>query len=160
MKPLFIKMVLDAWYLQIKRTHDLLESLTDEQLGQEISPGRNTGVYLLGHLTGVHDKMLPLLGIGEPSYPELYEMFVADKLDLSKPTPSTQDLRLYWKKVNQSLAENFSKINHDEWFQRHMVISEEDFQKEPHRNKLNLVLNRTNHLEYHRGQMILLKKKS
>jgi hypothetical protein len=65
MKSLFIKMVLDAWYLQIKRTDDLLQSLTDEQLSQEISPGRNTGVYRLGRLAGFHDKMLPLLDLGE-----------------------------------------------------------------------------------------------
>ena len=152
-------MVLDAWYLQVKRTDDLLKTLTDEQLNHEISPGRNTGVYLLGHLIGVHDKMLPLLGLGESFYPELYEMFVTSKHDPSKATPPIHDLRSYWTKVNQSLADHFSKMNPDDWFQRHMVISEEDFVKEPHRNKLNLVLNRTNHLEYHRGQMILLKEK-
>jgi hypothetical protein len=159
MKSLFIKMVLDAWYLQIKRTDDLLQSLTDEQLSQEISPGRNTGVYLLGHLAGVHDKMLPLLDLGESFYPELYETFVTSKHDPSKSTPSVHDLRSYWKKINQTLADHFNKMHPDDWFQRHTVISEEDFLKEPHRNKLNLVLNRTNHLEYHRGQMILLKGK-
>ncbi len=43
-----IKMVLDAWHTHIKRTDDLFNSLTDEQLMQEIAPGKNRGVYLLG----------------------------------------------------------------------------------------------------------------
>jgi hypothetical protein len=44
-----------------------------------------------------------------------------------------------------------------EWFNRHTVVSEADFEKEPHRNKLNLLINRTNHLSYHLGQLIYLK---
>ena len=34
---------------------------------------------------------------------------------------------------------------------------EEDFIKEPHRNKLNIILTRTTHLSYHTGQLALLK---
>jgi hypothetical protein len=30
--------------------------------------------------------------------------------------------------------------------------------KEPHRNKLNLLMNRTNHLSYHLGQLVLLQQ--
>lgn len=43
--------------------------------------------------------------------------------------------------------------------QKHSAVSEEDFAKEPHRNKLNLLLNRTNHLSYHHGQLVFLKEK-
>ena len=159
MKSLFVKMVLDAWHLQVKRTDDLIQNLTDEALGKEVSPGRNTGTYLLGHLTAVHDKMISLLNFGEPLYPELYAPFVSESDDPSKPTPPLSDLRKYWKEVSQTLAEHFSKLSPDEWFERHMAVSEEDFAKEPHRNKLNLIINRTNHLEYHRGQLVFLKAK-
>jgi hypothetical protein len=31
--------------------------------------------------------------------------------------------------------------------------------KEPHRNRLNVLLGRMNHLSFHRGQLILLTKK-
>jgi len=37
-----------------------------------------------------------------------------------------------------------------------MAVSDEDFSKEPHRNKLNVIINRTNHMSYHLGQLILL----
>jgi hypothetical protein len=38
-----------------------------------------------------------------------------------------------------------------------MDISEQDFAKEPMRNKLNVLINRTNHLAYHYGQLRLIK---
>jgi hypothetical protein len=36
-----------------------------------------------------------------------------------------------------------------DWFSRHMLVSPEDFAKEPHRNKLNVIINRTNHMANH-----------
>jgi hypothetical protein len=156
---LFVKMVLDAWHLQVKRTDDLIQTLTDENLKQEVSSGRNTGTYLLGHLIAVHDKMISLLGFGEPLYPQLYDTFVAEAHDPGKAIPPVPELRQRWKKVSETLASHFSKLKPEEWFQRHMAVSEEDFSKEPHRNKLNLIINRTNHLEYHRGQLVFLKAK-
>ncbi len=38
------------------------------------------------------------------------------------------------------------------------AVTAEDFAREPHRNKLNIVLNRTGHVSYHLGQLVLLKK--
>ena len=59
-QQLIIKMALDAWHVYINRTDKLFNELTDEQLVNEVAPGRNTGIYLLGHLAAVHDAMLPL----------------------------------------------------------------------------------------------------
>src|SRR3982750_4772941 len=76
MKEVFIKMALDAWQTYQKRTEDLFNELPDAKLANEVSPGRNSGIYLLGHLTAVHDSMLPLLGSGEPLYPALRKPFI------------------------------------------------------------------------------------
>jgi hypothetical protein len=158
-EPIMVKMALDAWYTQVKRTDELFTELTDEQLLKEVAPGRNRGVYLLGHLVAVHDRMRPLLGFGEPLHPELYAPFI-EQADTKKDMgTTTNDLRLWWKEVNSGLADNFSKLSTDAWFQRHSSVSEEDFAKEPHRNKLNLVMNRTNHLTSHLGQLIFLRTK-
>ena len=160
MEETFIKMVLDAWHTQIKQADDLFNSLSDDQLMKEIAPGRNRGIYLLGHLTAVHDRMLPLLGFGDQRYANLYRTFVenADKTETN--LPSTGDLRNYWKEINNVLTENFSRLSIEEWLQRHNAVSEVDFAKEPHRNKLNVVINRTNHLSNHLGQLLLLKPKT
>lgn len=67
------------------------------------------------------------------------------------------DLRHSWKEVNDSLDSNFNRLTLNEWLERHTAVSEEDFKNEPHRNRLNVVINRTNHLAWHYGQLLLLK---
>ena len=155
---LFIKMTFDAFKFQLDRADKLFNSLTDEQLAQEVAPGRNTGIYLLGHISAVHDAMLPLIGIGDKIHPELEEVFITkpDKSGLQKPAIS--QLRDYWKQVNSTLITKLEAFTPEQWLGKHTTVSEEDFKKEPHRNKLNILISRTNHLAYHAGQLAFLKK--
>lgn len=159
-EDIFIKMVLDAWSIYFKRTDDLFNSLSDDQLAQEIAPGRNRGIYLLGHLAAVHDRMLPILEIGDSLHPELWEPFVERADREVADIPDTQTLRGYWKEINEKLAAALATFTPDQWFQKHTSVSAEDFAKEPHRNKLNLIINRTNHLADHFGQLLLLKPRA
>lgn len=157
-KQLLIRSVLDAWNSRIDAADKLFNALTDEQLQQEIAPGRNRGVYLLGHLTAVHDKMLPLLDFESQVYPHLDEPFL-NKADRTVPAiPATTELRENWRTINSKLAAHFNKLSADEWFTKHTAVSEEDFAREPHRNRINVVVGRTNHMQYHIGQVALLKK--
>lgn len=158
-ETVFIKMVLDAWHTHIKRTDELFDSLSNDQLMQEIAPRRNRGIYLLGHLAAVHDRISPLLEIGNSLYPELWDPFVQKPDKEVTELPATQTLRGYFKKINMDLAGNISSLSHEAWFQKHTAVSVEDFAKEPHRNKLNIIVNRTNHLANHLGQLLLLKSK-
>lgn len=153
-----IKSVSRNFKSNLQRASKLLEDLSDEQIEQEISPTKNTGHYLLGHLIAVQDNMLPLLGLGESLYPELAEIFIknTDKSALVKP--SILQLRKQWGEVNKLLLEKLELLSFELWFEKHTAISDEDFAKEPHRNKLNVVLSRTSHLAYHVGQLALLKK--
>lgn len=154
---LAIKIALDAWNAEISRTDKLLNELTDEQLQHEVSLRRNTGIYLLGHLTAVHDALFPLLGIGEKLYPELENIFIKNPDNSGLERPSVKDLRNCWKIVNEKLSEHFNQFTTDEWFQKHTSVSEEDFAKQPNRNRLGVLVSRTNHLSYHRGQLVFLK---
>jgi len=155
---IMIKMVLDAWHSKINEANAILDKLTDEQLQNEVAPHRNRGIYLLGHLVATHDGILPLLGFGDRFYPQLDEIFI-DNPDRSKTmiTPASE-LRSYWKNINSALAGHFNLLQSDEWFQKHNAVSEDDFAKQPHRNKLNVMITRTTHLSYHTGQLIFLKK--
>ncbi len=157
-QSLLVKMALDAWNTQSGRTDKLLQALSDEALAEETAPGRNTGIYLLGHLTAVHDAMLPLLGLGDKFYPQLENIFLKnpDKSGLEKP--SAKELRTYWNNVQSALATHFNQQLPSDWFSKHSSVSHEDFLKEPHRNKLSVLINRTNHMAYHLGQMAYLKK--
>ncbi len=158
-KELFIKMVLSNWELQISRMNNLLGKLTDAELSAQTAPGRNTGVYLLGHLAAVSDGLFILLGLGERLDPSMDEIFIRNPENSGLEKPSITEIKEYWNKVNSLLAQQISEIRTDEWFTRHTAVSQEDFEKEPHRNKLNIIINRTNHISYHLGQLTYLISK-
>jgi hypothetical protein len=159
MKEIFVKMVLDAWTSRIRQTDKLLSELSDADLTREIAPGKNRGIYLLGHLAAVHDKLFYILDLGEPIYPQYEAIFVDNADHAMEPLPPVTETRKAWNDVNTQLSKQFSTIQPDQWFQRHLLVPEGDFVTEPHRNKLNVIINRTNHLEYHLGQLVLLKSK-
>jgi hypothetical protein len=158
-KELFIKMVLSNWELQISRMNNLLGKLSDKELSAQTAPDRNTGVYLLGHLAAVSDGLFTFLGLGERVNPGMEVIFLRNPDNSELKKPSISELKGYWNEVNTLLADKLSQIQPDEWFTRHTAVSEEDFAKEPHRNKLNIIINRTNHLSYHLGQLTYLVKK-
>ena len=54
-----------SWKQNVERADKVFSGLTEQQLLTEVAPGRNRLVYLWGHLTAVHDGMLPLLGLGD-----------------------------------------------------------------------------------------------
>ena len=156
-QQLFVKMALTTWDLYLKRADKLFSSLTDQQLLKEIAPGRNRGFYLLGHLTAVHDNMFPLFGLGQRLYPQLDQTFLNSPDKVATDIHSVGELREHWAKVNAELEKGFAGMSAADWFAKHASVSEEDFAKEPHRNKLSVLLNRTNHLAYHFGQVALTK---
>jgi hypothetical protein len=156
---LFVKMVTGSWQQQINATNKIFDNLSDEKLMDEVAPGRNRAIYLLGHLTTVHDRMLPLLRFEESKYPELKSLFLDSPDKAVGAIPSASQLRQQWQDVNETLSGHINNIPAEEWFTRHSNISEEDFIKEPHRNRLNVLLDRTIHLSNHRGQLLLLKSK-
>ena len=158
-KELFIKMTVDAWNTQVTRLTKLFDALSDEQLATQTAPDRNTGIYLLGHLVAVTDGMLPLLGFGEKLYPQLEKPFITSPDRSGLEIPTVAELRKYWTEINAKLSKHIATTTRDEWFTKHNSVSAEDFAKEPHRNKLNILINRTNHNSYHLGQLIYLKPK-
>jgi hypothetical protein len=154
---IIVKMVLDRWNASIKNWDDLLTDLSDEALQKEIAPGRNRGIYLLGHIIAVHDDMLRLLDMGEKMYPELYEPFIKAADKTVNQTTATPELRKYWATQCEVLKQKFDSLAPEKWFEKHTAVSAEEFANEPHRNKLNIIITRTSHLQYHTGQLRLLK---
>ncbi|MGZ8559000.1 MAG: DinB family protein [Chitinophagaceae bacterium] len=158
-QTVFIKMALSAWDTYNERVNKLIDSLSDEQLMADTSPDRNTGIYLFGHLIAVSDGLFPILGFGERLYPELDRIFLSSPDKSGLEMPPIKNLKEYWYQVNTKLTNHINQMPEDEWFRRHTNVSEADFAKEPHRNKLNIIINRTNHTSYHLGQLVYLEKK-
>lgn len=152
-----VKMIMDRWFASIKNCDALIHSMTDEQLQKEIAPGRNRGVYILGHLIAVHDDMLVLLDLGDKLYPELHQPFIELPDKAAGDIPSANELKTRWTKQCAVLQQKFDSVKPEAWFEKHTAVSAEEFANEPHRNKLNIILTRTTHLAYHTGQLALLR---
>jgi DinB superfamily len=155
------KVLLDSalrgWKSNVERAEKLFGDLSPKQLERQVAPGKNRLIYLWGHLAAVNDRLLPLLGIGERLHPEFDEMFISNP-DKSVPlTVSAESLKAAWQEIHQKLWEGFSKFSDSDWVQRHTAVSEEDFEREPHRNRFGVLLGRTAHLAYHLGQAALAR---
>jgi hypothetical protein len=154
-----IDSALRGWKFNVEQAEKLFAGLSPEQLEREVAPGKNRLIYLWGHLAAVHDRLLPLLGIGERLHPEFDGMFISSP-DKSVPlTVSKQSLKTAWQEINQKLWEGFAKFSESDWAQRHTAVSEQDFEREPHRNRFGVLLGRTAHLAYHLGQAALARPK-
>jgi uncharacterized damage-inducible protein DinB len=149
--------VLNSWKLVIDRFNEAITSLSDEQLERQVAAGRNRVRYLVGHVTAVHDRMFPLLGIGERLHPELDEAYITSP-DRALPDPvSVTNLKKAWGEVNQKLTSAFETFTPKDWLEKHSAVSDEDFAKDPTRNRLAVVMSRTNHASFHMGQATLAK---
>ena len=157
---IFIKVATSTWELQNTRLNGLLDKLSDEQLLAQTAPDRNTGHYLLGHLTAVSDGMFTFLELGERLYPEFDHIFVKNPDTAGIEKPSIGEIKEAWNKVNLLLKQKMDAMQPTDWSTKHSAISAEDFEKEPHRNKVNILINRTNHQSYHMGQLMYLKPKA
>jgi hypothetical protein len=67
-----------SWKQQLSRIDQIVAASADADLEREIAPGRNRLYYLVGHLAVVHDRMFPLLGVGERRYQQLDKPFLED----------------------------------------------------------------------------------
>lgn len=150
-----IDTALRTWKSTTTRLETHFHALSDEELEQQVAPGRNRLIYLLGHMASTNDALLPLLGIGPRLHPELDAIFVASP-DRSVPVPiAGSALKEISRKIDAALLSAFSQWTPAEWLARHTAVSEEDFLREPHRNRLSVMLSRTVHMGYHYGQATL-----
>ena len=152
---IYVALGLKVWKAQIERADKLFGSLSSEEVLREIAPGRNRLLYLWGHLTAIHDAMLPLLGLRERLHPEFDVAFVSNPDKSLTGIPSHEEVHRAWNVVNAELWNGFEKMSRSDWVQRHSAVSEEDFAKDASRNRFSILLSRTNHLSYHLGQAVL-----
>jgi hypothetical protein len=154
-EPQLIDSGLRAWKFNADRIETFFHALSEDQLQQEIAPGRNRLFYLWGHLAAANDALFPLLGLGPKLHPELEAMFFANP-DRTVPLAlSHSELKDVSGQINAALWSAFSGWTTAEWLQKHTAVSDEDFLREPHRNRYSVMLSRNTHMAYHYGQAIL-----
>jgi uncharacterized damage-inducible protein DinB len=156
-EQIFIDMALKAWNVQISRADKFFNAVADADFTKEIAPGKNRIVYLLGHLITVNEGMISLFSLGERSYQAWDEAYIKNPDRVITNTPDLAALKNAWKESNERLNSLFAKMSVENWFGRHTSMTDEDLVKEPSRNKLSVLLNRTSHVAYHLGQLVLAK---
>ncbi|MBB5319080.1 DinB family protein [Tunturibacter empetritectus] len=154
-----IDSALRGWKANVDRTTKLFDALTEEQLLEQVAPGKNRLIYLWGHLAASSDALLPLLGLGPRLHPELDSIFISNPDGHFQNLPTGAHLKRIWNEINDALWTAFSNLSSSDWAQRHTAVSEEDFKLEPHRNRFTILLGRTAHLAYHFGQAKLAQQR-
>lgn len=153
---ILVDMALKAWNRELARAEKFFDAQTDENLEKEVAPGRNRIGYLYGHLTASNDIMNVLFGFGPRMFPSFEQIFEKNP-DRALPLPPASEIRKAWKETHQALGKRFEKLSVSEWLDKHTAMTAEDLAKEPTRNKLSVLISRTNHLAYHMGQLVLVK---
>src|SRR5258708_405181 len=143
----------------IKRVGTLCMSCSEEQLLVEAAPEKNRLSSFGGPLTAVNDAMFSVLRLGERLHPELDAVFIAQP-DRSVPLPTSSEIAKCWEDVHTELLSRFKTLSSKEWLERHGNVSPEEFERNPTRNRLAVLLGRTNHASYHLGQLMLAKPKT
>jgi hypothetical protein len=149
---------LSSWKSTLERADRIFSPLNEEQLQKEVAPGKNRLIYLWGHLTAVHDRMLPLLGLGERLHPELDPFFITSPDRTVAKLPAAEEIKRSWNEVNSRLFAGFESLSPTQWLEKHSSVSDEDFAKDPSRNRFAILLSRTSHIAFHVGQTALIPK--
>src|SRR5258705_10126127 len=105
----YIALAMKAWKGDIDRAERLFGGVSSEEVQREIAPGRNSLLYLWGHLTATHDAMLPLLGLGERLHHEFDTTFVSNPDKSQAAIPSHEQVRRAWNTVSGELWKGFEK---------------------------------------------------
>ncbi|OKS88113.1 DinB family protein [Mucilaginibacter polytrichastri] len=153
-----IDQVINFWLAQNKAIDTFLNQHPDEVYLQEVAPGRNRAVYVLAHLIATNDGLLPLFGFGEKLFPEIAPLATEGESAVDFEL-SFKDLKKQWESLNLFLEKRFRELTPEEWLGKHNSVSDADFLLDPQRNKLNVLINRASHQNYHRGQLIFLNER-
>jgi uncharacterized damage-inducible protein DinB len=145
------------WDTYNKRMQKAFDTLSDENFHKPVVAEGNTPSWIFGHLVDTDDALLELFGIRTRLYPDLKTIYHHEKGSNQSGHLSKSELIKRWNEISAELDKAFKSWSEAEWLNRHTAVSEEDFKKEPHRNKLNVMLSRVSHKASHLGQVAMLK---
>jgi len=153
-----LEICLLQWDVYNRRMQKAFEAISDENFNKPIVNGGNSPSWLLGHLADTDDALLELFGIRSRVFPELAKIYHHERGTNQTGHLSREELNTKWKAIIAELDRAFKNMSESDWHGRHMVVSEDDFKKEPHRNKLNVMLSRVTHKASHLGQIDMQEK--
>ncbi|MEO8209783.1 MAG: DinB family protein [bacterium] len=135
-----------------------INSLSDEDFKMELSPGKNTGVWILGHLVVSDDDLSTFLGKGKLLFPEYVKLFgQGTKVQPVENYPDVAALKKSWKQVSERNKIIYSELTDKELNEPHAMI--EDFEKDYFKTKERVIMAWQLHQVYHTGQLAIIKSR-
>jgi hypothetical protein len=150
-----IEICLIQWDTYNRRMQKMLDVLSADHYNKAIVPGGNSPSWLMGHLADTDDALLELFGIRKRMFPELAKIYHHERGTNQMGHLTKEELTTRWKTIVAELDNAFKSMSESDWHGRHMAVTEEDFKKEPQRNKLNVMLSRVSHKASHLGQVAM-----
>jgi DinB family protein len=114
---LFTRIAVNTWKATVGRFDDVVAGSSDEDLEREVTPGKSRLAYLIGHLTALHDRLLPVLGLGERRHAELDAEFAEERDDHRAIPLSPRHLRQLWNDVNAALVTGMERLTPEQWLE-------------------------------------------
>lgn len=128
-----------------------LNSLSDKDLEKETAPGKNTGIWLFGHLITCEDDFALFMGKGGITYPEYQKMFGEGTKPLpAENYPSVSEMRAKWKEMLAKNKKIYDELKDEEFDEPHAELKDEN---DPCKTKEDIMIHWQVHLMYHVGQI-------
>lgn len=146
---LFTRIALNTWKATVGRFDDIVAASSDEELEREVTAGKSRLFYLIGHLTALHDRLLPVLGLGERRHMELDAEFGEERDPHRASGVSARRLRQLWTEVNAAVLAGMERLTPEQWLEKPPAAAAP--------NRLSVLLNWTDHVSLHSTQIRLTR---
>ncbi len=155
MENVLVQQYLKQYRMMLEWVDGQLNALSDEEYNLELSPGKNTGIWILGHLVVSDDDFSVFLGKGELLFPEYTEVFgQGSKLQKAEIYPSVSKLKEAWKKVSEKNLEIYSGLTDKELNEPHSMVK--NYETDYFKTKDKVIMAWHLHQAYHAGQIAIL----
>jgi hypothetical protein len=155
------KLFYEQWKNMIFWVDMYLNSISDETLKQEITPGGNHGIWILGHLIASEDDLAEYIGNGEIMFPEYKEIFrKGGKILTAESYPSATQLRGDWRKVLEKNEKLYASLTDEELSSPHNRVLDDNIENDFFKTRERCISFWHFHQVHHAGQLALLKRKT
>lgn len=144
------KMLVDDWVnLTISR-------IKEEDFKLEVSPGKNHGIFILGHMVTSDDDFSMYMGKGDLFFPDYKEMFgTGAKLLLPDKYPPVKEILEKWKAVCDKNEKIYKELTDAELDEYHALCKDPD--KDWFKTKRRVIHAWQLHQAYHAGQLGIIE---
>ena len=159
MENVLAKKFYQQYVMMIEWVDIYIKMLTDEEFEMELSPGKNHGVWILGHLITSDDDFSYYMGKGSFMFPEYQDLFgQGSKLQSVKNYPEVSKLREQWKLVCEKNKKVYESLRDKDFGEASENMT--DDMKKIFPTKEKVVMAWQLHQMYHCGQLGVLASRT